>query len=112
MQSSKAATEDRAQPNYTIWFAGRTRRGTAQGLLDEIREEAGQKSEEIRKLTTGQYASRIITDAAFFLARDLLEYLRKQSYDSDFDRALRYLSEIQSSGVRILATSEARRRNA
>jgi len=87
---------------YAIWFSGATREGTAHELLEGIRKEAGARSEEIRKLTTDEYAGRIISDAAFFLPRDLLAFLRAQAYESEFDRALRYLSEMSNSGVRIL----------
>lgn len=98
MPSNKVASE----PVYTIWFPGGTRQGTAQELLDKIRHEAGAQSREARKLSTDSYAALIVKDAEFFLPRDLLAFLRAQSYESELDRALRYLSEMSNSGVRIL----------
>jgi hypothetical protein len=105
MPSNKHATRASAAPAYTIWLPEGIRRGSAQTLLDRIRREAGQKSKEIQKIDTPQYASRIISDADYFLPADLLEFLRGQEYDSEFDRALRYLSEMPGSGVRILAST-------
>ena len=108
MPSNKLATE----PIYTIWLAGGagggngTRTGSAYQLLDAIREDAATRSEEVRKLTTEGYASVIVSDAAFFLPKDLLSFLRTQSYESAFDRALRYLAEMPNSGVRILTKKE------
>ena len=89
-------------PSYTIFFEG-TRTGTAFELLDWIRQHAGSKV--IKEMTTEQYAKLLVTDAPYFLPKDLLQFLEKQSYASEFDRALRYLSEMPTSGVRILASS-------
>jgi hypothetical protein len=94
-------------PIYTIFFAGGTRSGTAQQLLESIRRGASKRSKNIAKLSTAQYASLLIDDAPFFLDKNLLAYLRQQPYASEFDRALRYLSEMEPSGVRILARQEA-----
>jgi hypothetical protein len=103
MPSSKTGATTAAEPSsYTIWFAGETRSGTAKDLLDGIRSDAGGKSEPLRRLSTEKYANLIISDASFFLPEDLLAFLRSQPYLSDYDRALRYLSEMPSSGVRIL----------
>lgn len=104
MPSSKPVTRDSAAPTYTIWLPDGIRRGSAFALLDRIRQESREES-EVRKLDTEQYATRIIASAAYFLPGDLLEFLRGQEYDSDFDRALRYLAEMPDSGVRILATA-------
>ena len=98
MPSSNTTTE----PSYVIWFGGGTREGTARELLDGIRREGAVRSETIRNLTADQYASVIVSDAAFFLPRDLLAFLRTQTYETEFDRALRYLAEMRDSGVRIL----------
>jgi hypothetical protein len=91
------------ETDYTIWFDGETRSGSASELLEHIRSVAARKSEEIRKLNVAQYAERIVADAAFYLPKDLLAFLRKQRFESDDARALRYLSEMESSGVRILS---------
>src|SRR4051794_29745820 len=91
-----------AEPSYTIWFSDETREGTAEDLLDSIRSDAGNKSAELRRMSTEAYARLIVSDASFFMPQDLLRFLRTQSYPSEFDRALTYLSEMQTSGVRIL----------
>jgi hypothetical protein len=102
MPSNKAHITATAGPVYTIWFSEKTRQGTAEELLDTIRGEAAQHSPEFRKLTNEKYADILISDADFFLPRGLLEFLRMQSFESKFDRALRYLSEMPASGLRIL----------
>ena len=106
MQSNKNDIAAQAEPAYTIWFAGETRQGTAEDLLEGIRHDAAHGSAEIRKLTTEKYAALIVSDAGFFLPRELLGFLRTQRYPTEFDRALRYLSEMPNSGVRILQSDE------
>ncbi len=103
MPSNEPATP----PTYTIFIDGKSRRGSAFDLLDGIRRDAASRSEEVARLSTDQYAALIVQDAAFFLDRDLLAYLKEQPYPSDYDRALRYLAEMVSSGVRILAQTAA-----
>ena len=99
MPSSKTTTP----PEYTIWLSG-TQRGTAEQLLSRIRQKA--KSASIAKLSTGQYAKRLIADAPYFLPQDMHSFLEKQKYPSVYDKALRYLAEMPTSGVRILTTME------
>ena len=99
MPSNKALTG----PIYSILFEG-THEGTAFELLDWIRKRAASKS--LRDLTTEKYAKLLIADAPYFLPEGLLRALDKKRYASEFDKALWYLSEMPSSGVRILATME------
>jgi hypothetical protein len=91
-----------APPQYTIWFDGKTRTGTASELLEEIRRSAT-RSAVIQRLDVDEYAARIIADADYYLPSEVLDFLRKERFDSQHARALRYLSEMDSSGVRILS---------
>jgi len=99
MPSNKAL----AGPIYSILFEG-THEGTAFELLDWIRKRA--TSKKLREMTTEEYARLLVSDAPYFLPQSLLQAVEKNSYPSDFDRALWYLSEMPASGVRILATAQ------
>ena len=87
---------------YTIFFDGRIVRGAAQELLEIIRDHASQRSTEAARMSTERYAVAIIEDAKYFLPAKLLDYVNEETYDSEFDRALRYLGEMSASGVRVL----------
>jgi hypothetical protein len=93
---------------YTIWNVNRIKKGTAHEIIDAIRRSAAERSEEIRKLTADEYAAVIVSDADYFMPAELFKFWRDQPYDSDFDRALRYLAEMSSTGIRILATNSRR----
>jgi hypothetical protein len=102
MPSSKA----HAPTIYTIFMDGKTHRGTAQKLMTQIHSDVAKRSQEVAKIGPKEYASKLIEDAPFHLDRNLLAYLSKEDNDTDFDRALRYLAEMEPSGVRILARQE------
>jgi len=97
-----------ASPTYTIFVDGRTQRGTARELLERIRADAARRSEEIAKMDADQYAAVLVKDAAYFLPEDFLSLLSAQTYESQYDRALRYLAEMDASGVRILTKDSTR----
>jgi len=54
-------------------------------------------------MNVDEYARALIDDAPYFLPSDLLKVLGSQPFDSDIDRALTYLGQMPTSGVRILA---------
>jgi hypothetical protein len=106
MPSSKSPAL--AETVYTIWNVDHIQKGTAREIIDAIRRSAAERSEEIRKLTTDKYATVIVSDADYHLPAELFKFLQTQHYDSKFDRALRYLSEMSGTGIRILATNSRR----
>ena len=89
--------------NYTVYDEGKTRRGDARKILEEIRHDNAQGNDEIARMNVDEYARALIEDATYFLPRDLLNVLVSQPFDSDIDRALTYLGQMPTSGVRILA---------
>jgi hypothetical protein len=97
-----------AETVYTIFDVDHVRKGTARQIIDTMRRSAAKRSPEVRKLTTAQYAAIIISDADYHLPAELFKFLQAQPYDSEYDRALRYLSEMSSTGIRILATNSRR----
>jgi hypothetical protein len=101
MPSNRSTVETQVEPTYTVWFSGGPHRGTAREIMEQIRASA--RSSGIRNSTVDEYASVIISDAPYFLAKELLDFLESLSFESKFDRALRYLAEMESSGLRILA---------
>lgn len=90
--------------SYTVFDHGATRRGDARAILENIREEAASDNDEIARMDVEQYADALIEDAPFFLDEQLLDALGSQPFDSKFDRALTYLAQMPTSGIRILVT--------
>jgi hypothetical protein len=93
--------------SYTVFDHGNTVSGNARSLLTHIRDQAAEHNPEIDAMTVEQYADAIIEDAPFFLDGDLLDALRTQHFDTNFDRALNYLTQMPTSGVRILTVQAA-----
>jgi hypothetical protein len=88
--------------NYTVSDEGKTLEGDAQMVLGQIRTENSQDNTEIAQMDVEQYARALIEDATYFLPGDLLHALKMQRFDTDYDRALTYLGQMPTSGVRIL----------
>jgi len=63
---------------------------------------AARRSDEIAKMDAERYASVIIGNAEYFLPKEVLAFFETQDFESDYDRALRYLAEMPASGVRVL----------
>ena len=89
--------------SYTVFDDGRTIQGDVRTLLEQIRTENSRENVEIAGMNVDEYARALIEDAAYFLPEDLLGALETQAFDSDYDRALAYLSQMPTSGVRILS---------
>jgi hypothetical protein len=89
--------------NYTVYDEGKTRHGDARDVLEQIRLENGRDNDEVARMNVDEYARALIDDAPYFLPSDLLKVLGSQPFDSDIDRALTYLGQMPTSGVRILA---------
>lgn len=102
MPSTKASPA----PTYTIFVDGKIERGTARELMERIRADAAKRSETIAKMDTRRYASAIVEDADVLLDRNLFAFLDKETYATEYDRALRYLAEIDAGGVRILSRAD------
>ena len=88
--------------NYTLYNDGNTLRGSARDLLEQIRAENGKENIEIRQMNVDEYARALIEDATYFLPDDLLRALESEKFDSDYDRALTYLGQMPTSGIRIM----------
>src|SRR5215212_6346576 len=87
---------------YTVWTGNKTRKGSARQILAAIQADANEDS-AIKKLKLEEYSRVLIDDAAYFVPAGALKFLSKQSYPSEFDKALQYLAAMPSSGLRILA---------
>lgn len=79
--------------------------GTAEDILQQIIQKNG-ANEEIRQMTVFQYADALINNAEFYLPKAALDSLRSLTFETKFDKALRYLSTMPSSGATIIATEE------
>jgi len=88
--------------NYTVFDDGKTIQGDARKVLRTIHAESAKDSQEVKKMSLDEYAKAVIEDAPYFLPRELLKALEKQKFESEYDRALAYLSQMSTSRVRIL----------
>ena len=88
--------------NYTVFDEGKTFTGDARKVLEKIRTENSHDNNEVARMDVKEYARALIEDAPYFLPGDLLKVLELQKFDSDFDRALIYIGQMPTSGVRIL----------
>jgi hypothetical protein len=89
-------------PRYHVFNGRQLDSGTAREILSRIQQGAAEDS-ELSGMNVDQYADGLIKDAAYFVPRPILEFLSAQDYVTRFDRALNYLSMMQSSQVRILS---------
>jgi hypothetical protein len=88
---------------YTVWSNGRTVRGTAREILQDIQRHARSDS-EVGRRTVDEYAEVLISDAAYFFPdRQVPWSLRDRDFDTKFDQALQYLDAMPASGLRILS---------
>ena len=88
--------------NYTLYNDGDTLRGSARDLLEQIRAENAKENDEIKHMNVDEYATALIEDATYFLPDDLLRALKSEKSESDYDRALTYLGQMPTSGIRIM----------
>ena len=88
---------------YAVFDEGQTVHGDAEAILERIRAEAAQNNDEVKSMTTADYADALIEDAPYMLPNDLLGAFEKEDFPSKYDRALAYLSAYPTSGVRILS---------
>lgn len=91
--------------SYTIFNAGRVVQGDARLVLESIRQSNAADNDEIRAMSTDQYAAAIIEDAPYFLETNLLHSLGKVPFSSIHERALTYLAQMPTSDVRILGSN-------
>lgn len=93
--------------NYTVFDHGRIDRGTARDVLERIRKQAAADNEEIRNMNVDEYTRAMIEDAPYFLEADLLAAMEKEQFESDYARALTYLAQMPTSGIRIMTVQAA-----
>jgi hypothetical protein len=93
---------------YSVLDEGRLLEGSAERLLEQIRQEGAANAPELDQMTVDQYASALIDEAPYVLSRQQMEALRGLRFGSKYDQALTYLSTMPTSGIHIVATeSEA-----
>lgn len=96
--------------NYTVYNeynGGEILHGSAHDVLETVRRHVAADNDEIAKLNVDDYARALIEDAPYFLDAQLLHALEKQAFESPHDRALTYLAQMPTSGVRIVGANGA-----
>jgi hypothetical protein len=90
---------------YTVDDTGELRVGTAQEILQSIRDkETG--NEEISARTVDGYADALIENADYYLSKGVIEIIRRKRFDTKFDKALTFLNAMPASGAHIIAQEE------
>lgn len=91
---------------YVAFLGDRLERGSAEEILRSIQQHAPAES-SLRKRDLDEYARLLIKDADYFIPKGILDFLEQQAYPTAYDKALVYLSYMQSSQVRILSKEAA-----
>ncbi|MGB7160242.1 MAG: hypothetical protein WBD40_19400 [Tepidisphaeraceae bacterium] len=93
--------------SYTVFDHGATRQGDARIILEQFRQQAAANAPEFGSMSVEQYADALIEDAPYFVERELFRALETQVFETKYDRALTYLAQMPSSGIRILTVRAA-----
>ncbi|HZK81519.1 MAG TPA: hypothetical protein VFC46_10640 [Humisphaera sp.] len=88
---------------YAVFDEGNTLHGDAEEILERIRAEAAENNDEVKSMTTADYADALIEDAPYMLPGELFDAFNREDFPSRYDRALAYLSAYPTSGIRILS---------
>ena len=88
---------------YTVWDNGKTRSGSAEDILSQIRQNAARENTELQHMTVEEYATALVTDAQYYIPKKVLDSLESQDFPTSYDKALAYLCATPSSRVRILS---------
>lgn len=93
--------------SYTVFDHGATRQGDARVILEQFRQQAAANAQEFALMSVDEYADALIEDAPYFVERELFDALKAQRFETKYDRALTYLAQMPSSGIRILTVQAA-----
>jgi hypothetical protein len=90
---------------YTVDDSGELRVGTAQDILQSIRDKQT-GNEEISALTVDGYADALIQNADYYLSKGVIDVIRRRPFDTKFDKALTFLNAMPASGAHIIAQED------
>ena len=91
---------------YKVLDNNQIRTGSAKEILAQILQE-NKTVEDMKGMTPEQYANALIKNAGYFLPEVAIESLNELKFDTKYDKALKFLSTMPTSGMVILAGDQA-----
>jgi len=87
---------------YKVLDNNQIRTGSARQILTQILKD-NKTVEDMKGMTAEEYADALIGNAGYFLPKVAVDSLNEQKFDTKYDKALKFLSTMPTSGTVILA---------
>ena len=88
---------------YKVLDNNTLRIGTAKEILGEIVRDTKQV-EDIKGMTAEQYADVLLENAGYYLPKVAIDNLNELTFNTKFDKALKFLSTMPTSGTVIISS--------
>lgn len=88
---------------YKVLDNNQIRTGSAKEILTQILRD-NKTVEDMKGMTADQYANALIKNAGYFLPKVAIDSLNELKFDTKYDKALKFLSTMPTSGTVILVT--------
>ena len=92
---------------YKIFDNNQIRTGSAKEILDQILLE-NTTIEDMKGMTAEQYADVLLSEAGYFLPKVAIDSLNELKFDTKFDKALKFLCTMPTSGAVIITGDNTR----
>ena len=92
---------------YKILDNNQIRTGSAKEILDQILLE-NTTIEDMKGLTAEQYVDVLLSEAGYFLPKVAIDSLIELKFDTKFDKALKFLCTMPTSGAVIITGDNTR----
>ena len=92
---------------YKILDNNQIRTGSAKEILDQILLE-NTTIEDMKGITAEQYADVLLSEARYFLSKVAIDSLIELKFDTKFDKALKFLCTMPTSGAVIITGDNTR----
>ncbi len=86
---------------YKVLDNNALRTGSAEEILDQILKD-NKTVEDIKNMTADEYADALLENAGYFLPKVAIDSLNALPFDTKYDKALRFLSLMPTSGTAII----------
>ena len=86
---------------YKVLDNNAIRTGSAKEILDQILKD-NKTIEDIKGMTADEYADALLENAGYFLSKVAIDSLNELRFDSKYDKALKFLSTMPTSGTVII----------
>ena len=87
---------------YKVLDDNQLRTGSAEEILTQILRE-NKIIEDTKGMTAEEYADALLNEAGYFLPKVAIDSLNELKYDTKFDKSLKFLCTMPTSGAVIIA---------